>query len=119
MLERSLWRNFDWWLLAAVLALCGIGIAMIYSATFNTIDLADYWLRQVVFLVLGLIALFVVAIFDYRQLELLAVPGFLVFVALLVLVAAVGTTQGGAKSWAGCSLQRPETVCTELVQPLQ
>lgn len=99
MLERSLWRNFDWWLLAAVLVLCGIGIAMIYSATFNTIDLSDYWLRQVVFLVMGLVALFIVAIFDYRQLELLAVPGFLVFVALLVLVAAVGTTQGGAKSW--------------------
>jgi rod shape determining protein RodA len=109
MLERSLWRNFDWWLLAAVLALCGVGVAMIYSATFNTIDLADYWLRQVVFLVMGLVALFVVAIFDYRQLELLAVPGFLIFVGLLVVVAAVGTTQGGAKSWlnVGGTLVQP------------
>lgn len=109
MLERSLWRNFDWPLLAAVLVLCGIGIAMIYSATFNTIDLADYWIRQVVFLAMGLVALFVVSIFDYRQLELLAVPGFIIFVVLLVVVAAVGTSQGGAKSWlnVGGTLVQP------------
>lgn len=99
MLERSLWRNFDWPLLLIVIVLSCLGIAMIYSATHNTIDLADYWLRQVVFLALGLVILFAVAIFDYRQLELLAVPGFLIFVALLVAVALVGTVQGGARSW--------------------
>jgi rod shape determining protein RodA len=99
MRERSLWRNFDWPLLAAVLALCGIGIAMIYSATYNTIDLGDYWIRQIVFLGIGIVALAVVSIFDYRQLELLAVPGYIVFIALLVIVALFGTVQGGAKSW--------------------
>ncbi len=99
MRERSLWRNFDWALLAVVLILCGLGIAMIYSATYNTIDLSDHWLRQVVFLVIGVIALFAVAAFDYRQLELFAVPGYLVFVALLILVDVVGTAQGGAQSW--------------------
>jgi len=99
MPERSLWRNFDWPLLLAVLALSAFGIAMIYSATFNTIDLYDYWLRQIVFLVIGLVALAIVSIFDYRQLELFAVPGYLLFIALLVLVALFGTVQGGAKSW--------------------
>lgn len=99
MLERSLWRNFDWPLLAAVLFLSGIGIAMIYSATYNTIDLFDYWIRQVVFLAIGLVSMFALAAFDYRQLELLAVPGFLIFVALLVIVEFVGTAQGGAQSW--------------------
>lgn len=99
MLERSLWRNFDWTLLLIVVVLSGIGIAMIYSATHNTVDLADYWLRQVVFLALGLAVLFAVAAFDYRQLELLAVPGFLTFVVLLIAVALFGTVQGGARSW--------------------
>ena len=99
MLERSLWRNFDWPLVLVVLALSGTGVAMIYSATYNTIDLSDYWLRQVVFLGIGVVVLFAVAVFDYRQLELLAVPGFLIFVALLVVVEFVGTTQGGAQSW--------------------
>lgn len=99
MTERSIWRNFDWLLFATMFILCGIGIAMIYSATYNTVDLADYWVRQVVFLVLGLVALFAVAIFDYRQLELLALPGFVVLVVLLVVVSLVGSEQGGAKSW--------------------
>ncbi len=97
--ERSLWRNFDWPLFAAVMVLCGLGIAMIYSATYNTIDLSDYWLRQIVFLAIGLVAFTVVCIFDYRQLELFAVPGYLLFIGLLVAVALVGTVQGGAKSW--------------------
>lgn len=109
MLERSLWRNFDWVLLAIVLFLCGLGILMIYSATYNTVDLSDYWLRQIVFLVIGLVALFAVSAFDYRQLELLAVPGFITFVVLLVLVAAIGTQQGGAQSWlnVGGTLVQP------------
>jgi cell division protein FtsW (lipid II flippase) len=104
MLERSAWRNFDWTLLVIVITLSGIGIAMIYSATFNTIDLSDYWLRQVVFLVIGLAAMFIVAAFDYRQLELLAVPGFIVFVVLLIIVALVGTSVGITTGWAASSI---------------
>ena len=50
MVERPQLRNFDWPLFFAVLALCAIGIGMIYSATITTIDLADYWTRQSVFL---------------------------------------------------------------------
>ncbi|MEZ4609521.1 MAG: hypothetical protein R2838_04555 [Caldilineaceae bacterium] len=44
------WRNFDWLPLIAVLLLCGIGVGMIYSATITTIDLANYWSRQVIFI---------------------------------------------------------------------
>ena len=51
MLDRQLWRYFDWSLFFAVLLLCFIGIGMVYSATFNTIDLSDYWTRQLIFAV--------------------------------------------------------------------
>ena len=51
MSPPQLWRDFDWALLGAVLTLCGIGIAMVYSATFSTVDLQDYWFRQLVFAV--------------------------------------------------------------------
>ena len=33
MFERRLYFHIDWLLIAAVLALCGIGVAMIYSTT--------------------------------------------------------------------------------------
>ena len=47
-------------LLLAVLALVGIGVAMIYSATYTTVDLSDYWLRQSVFAAVGVFALIVI-----------------------------------------------------------
>ena len=55
-IDRSLWRHFDKSLFLAVLLLCGIGIAMIYSATITTIDLTNYWQRQLIFTILGAIA---------------------------------------------------------------
>lgn len=106
----QLWRDFDWMLLLAVLALVGIGIAMVYSATYTTVDLNDYWLRQLVFAVVGLAALIVIALFDYRHLELLALPSFMLFVGLLMAVNLYGETQGtGSQRWinVGGTLVQP------------
>ncbi len=97
--DRSLWRHFDKWLFLAVLLLCGISLAMIYSATKNTLDLNDYWLRQARFLGVGLVALLFVAAFDYRHLELLAQPAFLGLMGSLLLVYLFGTVQGGSQRW--------------------
>lgn len=100
MNERLLWRNFDWALFLAVLMLTGIGIAMVYSATFNTIDLFDYWSRQATFAAVGLVGMVIVAFLDYRHLELLAPPAFLAFVGMLVAVFLFGETQDtGSQRW--------------------
>lgn len=99
MFTRINWRHFDWLLLIVVLLLCGISVAIIYSATRNSPDLVDYWQRQINFIGIGLVALFAVALFDYRQLSLLAVPAFLVFLASLVAVYFFGAAQGGSRSW--------------------
>lgn len=110
MNNRQLWRNFDWPLFLAVMALCGIGIAMVYSATFNTVDLSDYWYRQTIFLGVGVIALLVLAFLDYRHLQLLAPPAFIVFVLLLIAVFLFGETQGtGSQRWVaiGGTLVQP------------
>lgn len=97
--DRSLWRHFDKPLLLAVLALCAIGVGMTYSATITTIDLADYWQRQLVFTAIGLIALIVTALFDYRHLELLAQPAYLFLLISLVAVYLAGEVKGGARRW--------------------
>jgi len=100
MFARINWRHFDWPLLTVVLVLCGVSVAMIYSATHNSPDLSGYWLLQVQFVGIGLAALFVVAVFDYRQLSLLAVPAFILFLISLVAVYFFGDTQGsGSQSW--------------------
>ncbi|MEZ4555202.1 MAG: hypothetical protein R2854_01890 [Caldilineaceae bacterium] len=53
-----------------MLLLCGIsGVGMIHSATITTIDLANYWSRQVIFIGIGLVMLFLAAVIDYRNFE--------------------------------------------------
>ncbi|MBX3051792.1 MAG: rod shape-determining protein RodA [Caldilineaceae bacterium] len=99
MLDRSLLRNFDLTLMVAVLALCAIGVGMVYSATITTVDLQDYWERQLFFMLVGIIVLLAVALFDYRHLELLAQPAYLAFIISLVAVSLFGAVQGGSQRW--------------------
>jgi rod shape determining protein RodA len=100
MSDRLSWRNFDWPLFLAVLLLCGVSVGMIYSATFSTLELADYWLRQSIFVGLGIAMLLVATLVDYRQLEILALPAFLLFVLSLLAVDLFGTTQAtGSQRW--------------------
>ena len=111
MLDQRIWRHFDWTLFTIVIVLCLIGIAMIYSATVTAPDpaLEDVWVRQVAFFGIGVVVLFVVAAIDYRSLEAFALPAFLIFVGLLVLVALIGVDQGGTKAWidVGGTLVQP------------
>jgi len=112
MSDRLSWRNFDWWLLGAVLVLCAIGVGMIYSATFSTVDLTDLWLRQSIFAGLGIVMLLLATVIDYRQLEILALPAFLLFILSLVAVDLFGEIQGGSQRWiniAGTKVQPTES----------
>lgn len=110
MTQRPYWRDFDWPLLLAVLVLCGVGVAMIYSATENTVDLTGLWFRQMSLGLVGLVGLVLVALIDYRHLELLAPPAFAVSVLLLLTVDVFGTAQGtGSQRWinVGGTLVQP------------
>lgn len=109
MPDRSLLRNFDYLLMLAVLLLCGIGIGMVYSATISTVDLYDYWERQLFFMLVGLAVLLIVAFFDYRHLELLAQPAYLLLIGSLIAVYLFGAVQGGSQSWisVGGTLVQP------------
>jgi hypothetical protein len=62
----STWRYFDFWLLGAVLVLVIFGITMIRSAVAGNIDSADSAQNQLIFAVVGVIALLVVASIDYH-----------------------------------------------------
>jgi rod shape determining protein RodA len=69
-MARRQWRNFDYLLLIALLALAAYGVTMIYSATLNTIDLGNAPRRQAVYVVVGAVVLLVTAAVDYRLLDL-------------------------------------------------
>ncbi len=93
--------HFDWWLLAACLALAIFGIAMIFSATRGVVDpvIQNRWTAQIAFLVIGIVAFFMGALLDYRLLRLAGWPGYCFLLGVLVLVELFGTPQNQAVRW--------------------
>ncbi|MED4958207.1 stage V sporulation protein E [Paenibacillus macerans] len=100
----------DFWLMASILGLLAIGIVMVYSAgsvlAFHDYGDSFYFVkRQLLFAVLGLVAMFLMMNFDYRLLRKYAKVGLVICFALLVivLIPGIGVVRGGARSWLGIS----------------
>jgi rod shape determining protein RodA len=108
-IERRLFFHFDWLLLGAVLIICAMGIAMIYSATHATSP--RLFVSQFYALGLGLVALVVALSIDYRTLADKSHWIFVLTLALLVYVLFFGAVRGGARRWipvGGFNLQPSE-----------
>jgi cell division protein FtsW len=93
-------------LLLAVMALTAIGIVMVYSASsvrsyFNDADPAAQGLEQIVWAGIGLCGLLVTSRIDFRHLRYLAIPIFVITLALLVavLIPGVGAEINGSRRW--------------------
>jgi cell division protein FtsW len=96
----------DYTILVAVVALAAIGILMVYSSSamkayvryddpFKTVG------PQLVWALLGIVAMVVMSRIDYRYLRLVSVPIYVVAVVLLVLVLlpGFGIRVGGSARW--------------------
>ncbi len=91
-------RDYDWWLLAIVLGICAIGVVEIYSAT-HASHFAGMHVKQLWWIVLGLVCMFVFSRVDYHRIMDQAPVLYLIGIAALVAVLAVGHTRFGAKRW--------------------
>src|SRR5262245_26103583 len=102
MFERRLYFHIDWALLTAVLALCAIGLAMIYSATGSAArGGSPFLVTQIYAILIGLGAMIVMLTLDYRT---FTDKSHLIYVALLLVLFAVlfyGKVQMGARRWLG------------------
>lgn len=103
--ERSPLRHIDVALLVSAAGLSLCGLLMVYSATHRSLEQFDqdpglYLKKQVVFFVVGILAMLVAASVDYRVAKLYA-PLFYVFgvVLLLLVQTPLGTTTAGAQRW--------------------
>ena len=100
MFERRLYFHIDWALLAAVLALCGIGVAMIYSTTADPTRTSSHlWVTQLYAIGLGLIAMVVTLTLDYRTFTDKSHFIYIALLGVLLYVLFFGTTQMGARRW--------------------
>jgi cell division protein FtsW len=93
-------------LLLAAMALTAIGIVMVYSASsvrsyFSSADPAAQGLEQLVWAGMGLVGLLVAMRIDFRHLRYLAIPIFVITLALLVavLVPGIGAEINGSRRW--------------------
>jgi cell division protein FtsW len=97
-------------LFTATLALLVLGIIMVYSASavvaFHDYGDAFYYLkRQLIFAVLGIVALIITMNIDYHVWKKASRPlliiGFILLI--IVLIPGIGVVRGGARSWLGIS----------------
>jgi rod shape determining protein RodA len=94
--ERRLYYHIDWSLLAALLALCLIGLVNIYSATGGPTTIFQ---TQIYAILLGLAALVVCLSIDYRSLADRSHLIYIAVVALLLYVLFFGAVRGGSRRW--------------------
>ena len=99
MFERRLYYHIDWALLTAILALCALGIAMIYSTTAGSTRNAHLYTTQLYAIVLGFGALLFTLTVDYRAFTDKSHLIYIGLLALLLYVLFFGTAQMGARRW--------------------
>jgi len=116
MRESVTYRDFDWWLVLIVLAICTMGVLEIYSSTRSAppgSQLVGMHVRQMYWVGIGLLAMFAISRLDYHVVldhaPLLYIVGLLGLVAVLLF----GVTRYGSKSWlsiGGQTIQVAELV---------
>ena len=99
MFDRRLVQNFDYLLLALVLLITGMGIVNLYSAGFNRGEGTPLYIKQMYWLAVGLGLMFLTLFYDYRHLEKLGYPIYILSILLLVGVMVAGKTVYGSRRW--------------------
>src|SRR5262250_3453690 len=98
MKEATTTRDYDWWLLAIVAAICALGVVEIYSATHGS-ALAGMHSKQIRWLVIGFVIMLVLSRLDYHvildQAPILYIVGILALTAVLLF----GHRRFGAQRW--------------------
>ncbi len=91
-------RDYDWWLLAILAAICALGVLEIYSAT-HASALSGMHVKQIKWLLVGFALMFVISRIDYHLILDQAFVLYLIGLAALVAVLLIGHTRFGAKRW--------------------
>ena len=100
MFEQRLYRHIDWALVAAMISLCAIGTAMVYSTTTDpTHGVSRLFLTQLYAITIGLVLMAVMLLVDYRTFTDKSHLIYLGLIALLLYVMFFGMVQMGARRW--------------------
>ena len=99
---RHRWRDYNVYLLASVLVLIGFSLLMVYSTMVGKAAVSySGFVKHLIWLAVGGVGMMAVTLFDYHNLQVLARPLYVLMLALLGVVFALGITRQGAQSWLG------------------
>lgn len=92
-------RKYDWWIMGSVLGLSFLGLFFIYSTTHGE---GEYFIKQSLFLSIGIVVMTVISFFDWRGLR--DNPYLILFLYILAVISLVGLfffapSIRGTKSW--------------------
>ncbi|HKR22630.1 MAG TPA: FtsW/RodA/SpoVE family cell cycle protein [Pyrinomonadaceae bacterium] len=97
IIHKRSWRDFDW-----ILALLAIAIVLFGTVQIrNAQPTETYWVKQLIGLSIGLVAMLAIAFTDYRKLLHLA-PAFYIFgliLLVIVLIPGPGLKINGQRAW--------------------
>lgn len=109
---RDYFKNFDWWLALAAFSLTSLGILMLFGMKqFGGEDIV--FKKQLFFLLLGIILMFLVSLFDYRRIKANSSFVFSIYFFAVISLAAVfvfGSEIRGSTSWFKIGLFSVEPV---------
>jgi rod shape determining protein RodA len=99
MFRSGFWRQFDFWLLGAVIVALVFGVTMILSAIAGNENLATLVPRQIIFGGIGFVVIILAAAIDYRFWSGAIIPMYVVIVIFLLLLFVIGGVRFGATRW--------------------
>lgn len=98
--DGKTWRDFDGALLLAALMLLAMGTTEIYSSVPSTGTwYKDFWVKQIISIVIGLVGVVSVQILDYRRIYNYIPHIYVVGLLMLVAVLFFGHEVKGQKNW--------------------
>lgn len=105
-MKTHVYERLDYILLICSLFISIIGITFIYSAAINQYGILsdnskDEYIKQIVWLCIGFVAMIFAASYDYRKLERYSFHLFAGMIAVLILTKLFGTEINGSRSWIG------------------
>lgn len=103
-MQRTSWRNFDFWLLGAVILLSIFGVAMVRSAIAGNVVLAGLVERQAIFVGISFVVIMVLAVIDYRYWSALSRLMYIFAILALLVIYVYGEAKFGSARWLDTGL---------------
>jgi rod shape determining protein RodA len=98
--DRRLVHHFDWVMLLMLLLVSGMALANLYSSTWNGGDLASpVFLKQMYMFCAGMLAIFMLMVMDYKDMEFLGYLAFIAVILLLLYTNFFVSSVAGTQRW--------------------